>query len=534
FAFLSQLLALIRDRLLAHTFGAGKALDIYYAAFRIPDLIFVTAASIVSLSILIPFIVEVRERGKEETKRLINSIFSFFFLFIGTVSLIAFFLIPFLLPKLFPGFSPADISYLIFLSRLLLLSPIFLGFSNLLGSITQAHRQFFIYALSPLLYNLGIIGGIIFLAPLWGITGIVIGVLLGALFHFLIQVPSVFSLGLFPHPTFSLDFSSIRKIIFISLPRTFTLSVSNIEIFVLLGFASLYTAGSISVFNLSYNLQSISLSIIGVSYSLAAFPTLARLFSKGEKKEFLEHILVSARHIIFWSVPLAVLFIVLRAQIVRVVLGSGLFDWGDTRLTAAALALFTISVVFQSLELLFTRGYYSAGKTFAPFIASLTSGVITISFAFYLNFVFQTSSSFRFFVESLLRVEDLPGTVILMLPLAYSIGACFNSLLLGILFHIDFRGFSFPLIKTFFHSFAASVIMGFYAYLSLNFLGSFLDLDTFSGIFLQGLGAGIVGVSIGILVLQLLDNEEFKEVSDALHRKVPTPRLVSPETTDLL
>jgi putative peptidoglycan lipid II flippase len=365
-------------------------------------------------------------------------------------------------------------------------------------------------------------------------VGIVVGVIVGALLHFLIQVPSVFSLGLFPRLSFPVDFSYIKRIIFISLPRTFTLSVSNIEIFILLGFASLYTTGSISIFNLSYNLQSISLSIIGVSYSLAAFPTLARLFSKGEKTEFLEHILVSARHIIFWSVPLAVLFIVLRAQIVRVVLGSGQFDWGDTRLTAAALALFTVSVVFQSLELLFTRGYYSAGKTKVPLVVSILSGIVTVSSAFFLTSTFQTVSSFRFFIESILRVEGLPGTEVLMLPLAYSIGACFNSLLLAVVFHMDFKGFSLPLLRTFFHSFAASVIMGFYAYLSLNFLAKFLDLDTFSGIFLQGLGAGIIGIGIGILVLQLLGNEEYKEVSRAFHHRVFRPRLVSPETTDLL
>ncbi|MEK7180037.1 MAG: lipid II flippase MurJ [Patescibacteria group bacterium] len=530
FALLSQILGLVRDRLLAHTFGAGETLDLYYAAFRIPDFIFVTVGSLVSLSVLVPFLIERREKGKEQEKDLINGFFSFFCFLIFFVSSIAFFLMPYLIPFVFPGFPKEHISELIFLSRLLLFSPIILGFSNLFGSIAQAHHRFFVYAIAPVLYNFGIVVGIIFFTPFYGVTGVVLGVVLGAIFHALIQLPVIISQGLIPQFSFSFDFSSIKKIVLLSLPRTFTLAISNLSILFLLALASLEREGSISIFNFSFNLQSVPLSIIGVSYSLAAFPTLARLFSNGEQKQFLEHIRESARHIIFWSIPFTILFIVLRAQIVRVILGSGQFDWFDTRLTAAALALFAISCVFQSLTLLLVRGYYSAGKTLKPLLISLLGGGLTVFSAFFLIDVFKTSPVFQFFIESLLRVEDISGTEILILPLAYSIGSIFTGLALWISFERDFNRFSQPLFTTFFHIFSASVLMGFYSYLSLNIFSGIFDIQTFTGIFMQGLLSGIIGITIGIFVLQLLENNELKEITKALKQKIWKVKAISPDT----
>src|SRR3989338_5817893 len=158
FALGSQVLALIRDRIFAYTFGANRLLDLYYASFRIPDLIFVSIASMVSVSVLVPFFVNKLKEGEEKGKRFIDDVFSVFFIGIVVVSLIAFVFIPFLIPYVMPGFDSEPLkTHLITLTRIMLLSPIFLGLSNFLSSITQIYNRFFIYALSPLLYNLGII-----------------------------------------------------------------------------------------------------------------------------------------------------------------------------------------------------------------------------------------------------------------------------------------------------------------------------------------------------------------------------------------
>ncbi len=275
FAFLSQVLALLRDRVLATSFGVGHTLDIYYSSFEIPDFIFATVGSIVSISVLVPFITERLTRSNYEAKHFINTIFSFFSLLIVFASMLGFIFMPFLAPHIFPGI--ADKSVLIHMARILLLSPIFLGISNFLASITQVGKRFLVYALSPLVYNLGIIFGALFFYPIFGIYGLAYGVILGTIMHLSIQLPFVFKSGLFKAWPFHFDWSLIKNVFLISIPRTITLAMTQITMLALVGMASVMTAGSISIFNFSNNLESVPLSIIGMSYSLAAFPTLSAL-----------------------------------------------------------------------------------------------------------------------------------------------------------------------------------------------------------------------------------------------------------------
>ncbi|MEQ1561453.1 MAG: lipid II flippase MurJ, partial [Nitrospira sp.] len=379
FAICSQILALVRDRILASQFGAGNTLDLYYSAFRIPDVLFVTVASIVSISVLIPFLIERLEKSQEEAKEFVDTVFTFYFCFMFVVGVLAYITAPYFMAILFPVFAnSADFGQLVSLTRILLLSPAFLGFSNLLASITQIHRRFFLYAIAPVVYNVGIIFGIVFLYPIFGLNGLGYGVVIGAFFHFAIQVPFIWKQKMLPSFSLPIKFGSIKKIVYTSLPRTITVSSNELSELFLISFASFFVPGSVSIFNFSFNLQSVPFSIIGVSYSLAAFPTLTRLFSGGNKSEFVDQMIVSARHIIFWSVPVSVMFVVLRAQIVRTILGAGKFNWDDTRLTAAALALFTFSLLAQNLVALFVRSYYSQGRTKTPLYMNVFSALLIV------------------------------------------------------------------------------------------------------------------------------------------------------------
>jgi putative peptidoglycan lipid II flippase len=530
FALLSQILALVRDKLLAFTFGANASLDLYYASFRVPDFLFVTVGSLVSMSILIPFLVEAEGHGKDKAQEFLNSVFTFYVVFLGVVSIIVFFVLPFILPKLFPGIRGVDMNTLVLTTRILLMSPILLGISNLFGSLTQSHQRFLVYALSPLLYNLGIIIGLLFFYPHFGLIGLVLGVILGALLHILIQVPSAIHIGYVPRFTFKPDFAVIRKLALLSFPRTITLSINHVAIFFMLSIASLMAAGSISVFNLAFNLQSVPLSIIGVSYSLAAFPTLSRLYVNGQKESFLQQFVSSAQHIIFWSVPCSILFIVLRAHIVRVVLGAGKFDWNDTRLTAAALALFVVSLVFQALILLFVRGLYAIGTTGKPFYINLVSGGIMIvsSYCFYKAFLqFVT---FRFFFEALFKVPDIQGASVLMLPLGFTLGSIIDGILMWMLFSRYVKGFSREIFRTLFQSFSASVIMGFAIFLSLRVFDNIFSLDTFLGVFLQGLFSGIIGIIVCLLILKLLKSKELSDITRVIQQKIWKAKIISPDS----
>ncbi len=534
FAFLSQLLALVRDKLLAYTFGASHALDIYYAAFRIPDLIFVSIASVVSASVLVPFFIEKTNKGTEEGQRFIDNIFSAFFLVVMIVSAIVFIYASPLIKILLPGFAgDASFPELLTATRILLLSPIFLGISNFLSSITQMHKRFLVYALSPLFYNLGIIFGIFFLYPIFGLNGLVWGVVIGAALHALIQVPFITHKGAFPRLKFNIDWSSIKKVVLVSLPRTLTLSSNQLASFFLIALASLMSGGSISIFNLALNLQSVPLSIVGVSYSSAIFPTLSRFFVEGKHTIFLNKMVESARHIIFWSIPITVLFIVLRAQIVRTIYGAGEFDWADTRLTAATLALFIVSVVGQSLILLFVRAYYATGRTTKPLVINIISSIIIAVLGYVLTKAFFAYPEFKYFLEDLLKVTGQRGTSVIILPLAYSIGVLFNTYLHWHMFERDYRGFTKAVMTTLYQSFAASILMGYVTFASLRFFNLFFTLDKAWGVFLQGLCAGIVGIMAGALVLVLLKNAEIKEVWTTLHHKFWKAKVVVPDQETL-
>ncbi len=533
FALLSQVLGLLRDRLLAHAFGASALLDVYYAAFRIPDFLFVSIASFASAAILVPFFLEKLNEKEAAARKFLNDIFTVFFFSIAAASLAAFVLIPRLSFFVAPGFSEGDRAILVFLSRLLLVSPFLLGLSNLLGSVTQSFNKFFVFALSPILYNVGIIIGIVVLYPIFGLTGIVSGVLLGAFFHLAIQVPVIMRAGFIPKLAFSVDFQNIKKVLSLSLPRTFALSVGHISLLALVSFASLISAGSISIFQFAFNLQSVPLSIIGVSYSVAAFPTLSRLFSSGKREKFLEHLTNAARHIVFWSLPVTFLFVILRAQIVRVILGSGAFNWDDTRLTAAALALFVISLVAQNVILLFTRGYYAAGNTKKPLFINTISSAFIIFAALFLLRIFGEALAFRNTVEYVLKIEGIAGSDIIMLPFAFALGMILNASLLWIFFQKDFGRFSSDISRSFFHSLSASFVMGFVAYEFLGVFSRVLNINTFLGIFLQGFFAGMLGIAAGVVVLRLLKNKEMEIVRLSLARKFWTSHPVVPGQEEL-
>ncbi len=521
FTLMSQVLGIFRDRFLAGNIGAGSTLDIYYAAFRIPDLLFTLGAALVSVSILMPFLKTQLSKSKEEGRRFVHEIFTVFFAGISVVALICWIFMPYIAEYLFPGFNSIELADTITLSRIMLLSPILLGVSNLLATITQAFKKFFVYAIAPVFYNLGIILGIVWLYPLFGIPGLGYGVLIGAALHMLIQIPVVVKQGLMPQFTRTIDWPHIRTVVGHSLPRTITLSMSKIVFLIFVSIASTLVSGTISVFNLSYNLQSVPLAIIGVSYSVAAFPVLVDFFNNNNHTQFMTHVMGPIRQIVFWSLPVISLFVILRAQIVRVILGTGNFDWSDTRLTAASLALFIISVVAQSIILLLIRAYYASGRTWKPLWITLVSSASTILLAYIFVTAFNSIPGVQVFFEGLLRIQGVPGSSVIMLSLAYSVGMFLNLILLLSSFKKDFSYSNiFGIKKTFWQSFMTSVLMGIVAYGMLQFLDPYFSQDTTIGVLGHGLISGIVAIALGALMLYILKNEEFIIFTRALRKKL--------------
>ena len=529
---ISGFLGLLRDRLLAGTFGAGQMLDVYYASFKIPDFLYIISLSIASVTVLIPFFLERISTHQEKGQKFFDNIFSIFLLAMILLTAIVFFIIPYLSDIVAPGFSLASKNQFVILTRILLLSPFLLGLSNLLSSIVQSFNRFFVYALSPLLYNIGIIFGIVFLFPRLGMTGIVLGVVLGALLHVSIQIPTIIKLNFVPKFKLKLNFPEAWQVIKFSLPRTFGLGLNQIVLIFITAMASLFSVGSIAVFNLSLNLQSVPLAVIGVSYSVAAFPTLARLFVSNQKKKFLEQTIIALRQIIFWLVPISILVIVLRAQIVRVIFGYGKFGWRDTRLTAACLALFAISLFSQALITLFVRAFYAAGKTMRPIIVNVVSSVFTILGIFIFLGLINNPSS-KSFMNAVLRVKDVPGSEMLILPLVFSLGMIFNSIFLVKIFQKDFGPVWEHIRKTFFQISLASLLMGVITYLSLNIFDKIFNIRTFIGIFLQGFISAILGAVVWYLILSFMKNEELHDIVKVFKQKFWKTPAIAPEPEEL-
>ena len=264
----SQVLALVRDRLLAAAFGAGHTLDLYYAAFRVPDFLFATVASLFSLYALLPILSRIQKEGEGMMASFLRSMLVVFFGGMAVVGMIAYIFAPVLAPLVAPGIAAdaASRADLILLMRILLLQPILLGASNTIAALTQLRHRFVLYSVSPLLYNLGIIFGAVVLYPIFGLAGLGWGVVLGALLHLMVQVPFFFEEQSAERLPIVRILNSLKEVFSLSIPRTLALSSTQISLLVITAMASLLAPGSIAVFAFAFNLQAVPLAIIGVSY----------------------------------------------------------------------------------------------------------------------------------------------------------------------------------------------------------------------------------------------------------------------------
>lgn len=529
FAFGSQILAVVRDRMLAHSFGAGSELDLYYAAFRIPDLLFVLFASVLSIYVLLPFV------NKHSQSKLalsgagvLSQVFTVFLcVYVLVAGLLAFFA-PWYVPLVFPGFE-GEIDTMVTLLRILLVQPFLLGLSSLCGVVTQMNHRFVLYAVSPLLYNVGIIIGIAFLYPLFGLVGLVLGVVIGAIGHLAIQVPFVTKSQYAFSIARPIQWRLISQILAVSIPRAFTLSVNQLVLLMLIGMASVMTAGSVSVFQFAFNLQSVPLAIIGMSYSVAAFPTLSYLYAKQDQMGFNRQLVTALRHIVFWSIPVVGLVIVLRAQIVRVLLGSGEFDWGDTRLTAAMLAVFVISLFAQAILLLLVRAFYAGGKTFIPLCVAVFSGAVSIMLALLFQSLYLQYPALQPIIDTMFRLQGVPGAEVLVLALAFVFGQCIQLIILMTLSTRSFKVSYRPLLSLCLQASAASVAGAVSAYVTLAFVVDGVNQDTFIGISLQGLSAGIMGLSAIVLTYLASGSPELQEIYRSFHTKIFKTDVIAPQ-----
>jgi len=428
--FISAILGLITDRLLAGRFGASRELDVFFAAFRIPDFVYNILIVGGITIVFLPLLAEYFSRSEKETWEMVNHVLNAFFLFLVAGTLILFIFTPWLVKTLFPGFNLSQINLAIPLVRLFFLSPIIFGISNIFSGILQYFHRFLVYGLTPILYNLGIIFGIIFLAPRYGIFGVGLGVILGALLHLSIQIAPVMFCGFRYKPILNFRYPALKKIFTLMLPRIFGIAAQQINLVVVTAVASTITAGAITIFNFSNSVQGLLVGLIGVSFAVVVFPTLAKTFAQKQKEEFQKHFFSIFRQILVFIIPGSILLFFLRNYIIDFIYKTGKFTQGSSHLTAACLAIFAFSIFAQALIPLLLRAFFSFQDTKTPTLIAIIVMVVNVVLSFSLVSLLQLPNNFSYFLSSFFSLSSLKETAVLGLPLAFSFSAVLQFLLL--------------------------------------------------------------------------------------------------------
>ena len=521
---ISAVLGLLRDRLLAGTFGAGTELDVYYTAFTVPDFIALILIFGAISAAVIPIFSSYLIKSKEEAWKYVSTLLNVFLGFLIAISVILIIFTPAIISFTAPGFSGHKKDLAVMLMRIMFLSPIILGASNMISGILQVFHRFLVTALAPLLYNLGIIIGILFFVPRLGLQGLAWGVVLGGVLHLLIQLPVFFFSGFRYKANFDYKDTGVVKTIKLMAPRSLGLGAGQLNTIATTAIASTLMAGSIAVFNLANNLSSILVNAVAVSVSTASFPAMSMAFLREENEEFLRKFSSIFRQIIFLVVPLSLLLLILRAQIVRVVLGAGKFDWADTKLTTACLGILAVNLIAQALILFLSKTFYAAHNTKIPAVISGLTVAFNIVLSLLLVWLVRFSVGFNLFLQSLLRLGGVANIGVIALSLAYTITAVLECSLLLYMFYKKFpklkaKEISDSLSKIL----ISSLIMVILTFETRQFLGSIISLQTFWGIFFQLAISGTIGVVTYAIATHLFKSPESKAITDSFLKKFLYP-----------
>ncbi len=517
--FVSGLLGVLKMRLLvgqywSGEFEAGIQIDSFFAAFRVPDLLSATLITGGIIVAFLPLFSQHFKKNREEAWSFVNNILNVVFLSLSFLCLILWFLIPLIIDLIAPGFGLEQKELTISLARIMFVGPILFGVSGILSGILQHFDRFLSYALAPILYNIGIIFGIlVFSIPFAEgekIYGAAWGVVLGAFLHLAIQIPSAIKSGFKYRFLFNPLDKNIRRVLKLMIPRTIGQASSQINLIVITAIASTLSVGSIAIFNFANNLYLFPVAIIGTSFAVAAFPSFSRSWVNGEKREFFNNFSSSFRQVIFIIIPLAVLIFILRAQIVRIVLGTGEFGWFETRLTAASLGLFSLGILFASLIPLLVRLFFSFQDTRTPAITAIFSVFLNISLSFSFVYLLGYQNLISDSITRLLKLGSVPDIRVVGLALAISLTSLFHFSFLFYLLKKRMKELPLKEIKESFISIsAASLLSGGVCYLSLRVVVLFVTLETFWAVLFQFSMASIIGVGVYLATLYFLNSKDL-------------------------
>lgn len=475
FGVITKVVGLFRERLLAHYFGVSDVVDVYTAAFRLPDFVF-NSLVLGALSVaFIPVFVGLWKNHERRSYALsvASSVLNIVTLVLGALAVVGIVVAPYVMPWITPGFSPEKIATTVSLTRVMFVAIIFFGASNLFSSLLNAWKRFIIFSAAPIFYNVGIIVGITVFAKWWGVIGLAWGVVFGALLYLLVQLPAVRNAGFRYQWQWRVRDPAVHSIGRLMLPRTFGLGVQQINQLIMTTLASLLPVGSVAVFAYAANIQSIPVSIFGIAMAISAFANLSDTAT--DTQMFREHFSWAFRRILFFVLPSSVFMLILRAHIVRLILGTGAFDWDATVRTLDTLGFFALSLFAQALIPLLARSFYALQDTKTPVIISSVAVGVNIAGALIFSPLLGVAGlALSFSIAALMQWFAL------LTLLRVKIGDLDDDVLLG-------AGFRMLL---------GSGIAGIVLYGALYAIAPFVDTRTFVGLATQAGGAAFVAMTV--------------------------------------
>jgi len=482
FSLLAKILGLVRDAVFSHQFGAGVTIDAYFAAFRIPDFIYNLLILGTFSVAFIPVFSEYLMKDEDDANQLASSIINVTLIMMLILTGLAFIFINPLVRAIAPGFHGQAYDLTKLFTKIFLLSPILLTLSSIVSSMLNTYKRFALVAVAPVLYNLSIIAGVVWLYPKMGPAGLAIGVVSGAFLHFIIQVPQLVRMGFrYSFKIVSAE-KGFRKFWKLYWPRIFSMGTGQVTSLIVSVFGSFLGTGALAAFYYANNLQSVFLSIFAISFAIAVFPLLSDLFNKKDDQGFKDVLAKTTIQILFFMIPLSILMLVLRAQIVRLVLGIGQgthFTFTDTKVVAQALGLFSVSLFAQALIPLFTRAFYAIQNTLIPVVIGLMTIGVNIVATYFFTAKFGVAGMALSF--SLTSVVNL---LFLIIELHYKLGSIHDEYLITNCLKIII----------------ASFLGGAGAFVSLYLVAPVVNMHTYRGVLIQGLSAGLIGTAIYLII----------------------------------
>lgn len=378
----SRALGYVRLAVIGQQFGVGADLDAFYAAFRIPDLIYQLVAAGAMASAVVPVMsavlaTDARERAWRVASTVIN-------LMLGTLlvlAVVAFVAAPALMPAITPGFDAELRARTVELTRVMLVSPILLAAGAMATSLLNTQGRFAASVLAPISYNLAIIGGALLLGPSLGVGGLAIAVVAGAACHIGIQLRPLFRTGFRWSPRADLGDPRAREILRLMGPRILGLGATQITFVVVTSLATGVATGAVAAYAFAFALFMLPVGVVGTPMGVVSLPSMSRHLASGELDRYAEIVGRSLRLLLWVMPPIAALTIVLRTEVVEILLGYGRFDDAGVALTASALLFLPLAMVSESLIAILARAFYAWRETRIPVTGAVLAVVVNTTLA---------------------------------------------------------------------------------------------------------------------------------------------------------